>query len=276
MKTNTEAFIFMSVFYQQGKWHSLLSTIQREIFSQPEIRNELTGLIIYLNRHRGSGIRLALKFKKPATGAYKLIEDPIHSFLIGNPSISQSRRFPITGFFTDFPNNEIRYNLFNQRAIMPAGLYSFQILLSNILLIFFEDHPVDDDGVFTLVTYLQIAILDGICTTEEFKREFCLIAMNQMKNNNKLIPADMIDIQPVHLLDEFEGDLMEPGDIDELFEDIEKASRILSMHTGNLLSSYFTILHIIQLQLFRIPAEVFFDSLDHLRMSHQYEMAGDN
>lgn len=276
MKNNSDDFVFMSIFYQREKWHSLLSAIQREIFSQPEIRNELTGLIVYLNRHRGPGIRLALKLKSPGTGAHRLIEDPINSFLTGNPSTLVAQRSPITAFFIDFPNNQIRYNLFNQRSVMPAGLYTFQVLISNILLVFFEDHPVDDDAVFTLVVYLQQAILNGICITEELKQEFCLIAMNQMKANQHAIPADMIEIQSFPPWNDFERYLLEPQTLDTLLEEFETASHMLYLHTGNLLSSYFTILRMIQLQLFKIPGEVFFDSLDHLHLSTEYELVGSN
>src|SRR5688572_32787001 len=108
MNSNTQQYLFLSAFYPQEKWHLLLQSI-RQILSRPENRSDA---FIFLNHHRGDSVRLAIK-KNNSTDELILdrISDSINQFLIDNPSEHTPMKMPVSSYFCDFENNEIRYNL---------------------------------------------------------------------------------------------------------------------------------------------------------------------
>lgn len=259
-----ESFVFMSIFYEQKKWHSLLKVIRREIYDQPDITDELRRAIIYLSFHRGPNIRLALEFKTQDIKIPGMIAASISSFLDKNPSRIEPLTLPITGFLLDFTNNEIRYNLFSERAILSDSLLRFQVLLSKIILVYFEENSVNRNNVFDLVIRLQHAILNGICETKELKQGLCLAVMRQLKKTSNNITDSMIEVGHVSGLSPDETSPTLIPSLSILLSDFEKASRVLYKQNGQTLKIYYTILSVIQLHLFRINGVIFYDSIEHI------------
>jgi hypothetical protein len=171
-------------------------------------------------------------------------------------------QFPITGFFADFPANEIKFNLYNERFIAPQGLSQIQAVLSQILLVFFEDHLVDDDALFTLMVFLHEAILDGLSDTKESKFALILDLIEEIKNREKYARIDLFELQAP-------GDLqIPPTDAQPGMENLsiwfEYAAYLLNQKIGKAIETYFIILRI-QEHLMRVSDEIFLDSLNMLQ-----------
>jgi hypothetical protein len=125
---------------------------------------------VFLSSHQGSSIRIALRSEEGRSDAnHETFVSAIDSYIKQHPSSDRKIQVPVKSFFTDFPSNVIKYNLYNERSIIDGGLSQLQIVLSKILLTFFDDHEVDDDGLFTLMVMLNHAILNGLCENEHAK-----------------------------------------------------------------------------------------------------------
>src|SRR5215510_9175069 len=103
MKKSQSPFVFLSVFYAREKWHELLPAIKYCLNAHPTLRDQLEDAYLFFSSHRGSSIRIALKYKDPDQKKdYKELIKPIIHFLVDNPCDPSPMQFPITGFFTDF------------------------------------------------------------------------------------------------------------------------------------------------------------------------------
>ena len=167
-----ESIMYLSIFYNQNSWHRLLP-IAREILMEENRVSEERRAYVFFSSHKGTSIRIA--FERKDDDREKLEEGLVKKltkYVIENPSEAQPIRLPISGFFQDFPNNVIKYNLFNQRSFVEGGLSDFQLVLSKLLLAFFDDHEVDEDAIFTLMVNLNESILKGLCQNQSSKSEF--------------------------------------------------------------------------------------------------------
>jgi hypothetical protein len=264
MQALQHPFVFISIFYARERWHELLPVIRNELYEHPDISDQVSESYVFFSYHRGPNIRIALKYKDPAMKkSYEGIVKPIYAFLTENPSDPRQVQLPITSFFTDFPNSQIKYNLYNERVIMHGGLAGFQLALTKILLVFFEDHPVDDDALFTLVVYLQEALLKALCDTRKSKQELIAILIAEMKRRDiDHLPGTgelkYLEIYPD--INEISG----KPELDKLLDWFEKGANMLYMKSGSKIGTFFTIIQIINLQVFKNIYEIFLDSLDYL------------
>lgn len=263
------SWIFLSAFYQQEKWHLLLATINSLLVTLRQSGIAPDETLVYFNLHRGDSIRLTLYFNSREKDNYKFVEGPLNTFLSQNPSDERMVTKPITTFFADFPNNQIRYNLFDGHYILDGGLRDFQLLLSKILFVFFPDHPVDEEGIFTLLVFLNKAMLENLCATKEERVDLCRNIMNKLIENNKEIPdIHMEDVVFPKLISKLS---YEEENEHTLLKAFGKACSELFDYSGQLITSYFTVLSIIQLHLFKKNQSVFFDSLEYILCTEQNE-----
>jgi len=180
----------MSIFYTREKWHLLLGVIDRELSAMRQEGLAIDKRFVYLSLHRGPSIRLALHFKKVTEKDCRAIERRLGVFLRENPSGVPAVEMPVTSFFMDFPYDEIRYNLFNERYIMNEGMEPVQRLLSDTLLTFFEDHPVDEEGIFNLLLYLLREIIQNMYPDERDRQGFCLQVMRVIQLHLFKLPGE--------------------------------------------------------------------------------------
>jgi hypothetical protein len=188
--------------------------------------------------------------------------------LEAHPSHLQPVQLPLTGFFSHFQNNEIKYNLYNERVIVQGGLEPFQLWLSQLLLIFFENHPVDEEALFTLVVWLQDAVLNGLCDSKESKYNLILVILDEVERRKANFHFE--NIHSNH----FESDMGMPEindqvEVGSFFNWIENATNILFKRNGNVRETYFAIMQVVNLHLFKQSDEIFLDSLHYLAGSLQ-------
>jgi hypothetical protein len=266
--------IFISIFYAQEKWHELLPVIRKTLYEHTGISGQISELYVFFNCQRGSNIRIALKYKDQVVkNDYERIVKPINTFLAEHPSASRDVQLPITSFFADFPDNQIKYNLYNARVIMRGGLAGFQLALSKILLVFFEDHPVDGDALFTLVVYLQEALLNALSDTWESKQELIAILIAEMKQRDiDHLPGigELKDWEVLPDMKEISG----APEIDKLLHWFEKAANTLYVKSGSKTGTFFIVMKMIHLHLFKNVYEIFLDSLDYLSGLPKAECSG--
>lgn len=269
MEIPQDPFVFISVFYAREQWHKLLPAIQKELCTRPESDRCICGFFVFLSSHRGDNIRVILKYKHPSMkSSHKKTVEQIDLFLSENPSNSKPVQLPLTGFFADFPNNRIKYNLYNERTIKPEELAIFQYLLSKILLVFFEDHMVDDDAVFTLVVYLQEQIINALCDTSESREDLVQLLIAKSKKRSSENVRNEADLKYFPILADNQ-DIYETSGIDHLLRGFENATNSLYAQSGDKIVTYFTVIRVIQLHIFDISSETFLDSLEYLSGSYQ-------
>ena len=264
MEANKQAWIFMSVFYRQSSWHSLLNAV-REIIESPEVHKELMDFRVFINQDRGESLRLALKMYHSADcKASQIIAHSINKFLRDNPTEPRPQILPINGFFTDFENNTVRYNLFNERSIMNCRFAIFQSFISKLLFRFFEDHPVDEDGLFTLIVYLQQSILTGLCSNQKEKINV-LVAVSKQINENGikleyelLLQADRSNTNST--TEAFDG----IPDVQTILSKFEQAVKAYQKENLGKAGSFLILLNIIHQQLGKPDTSIFLDAIQYL------------
>src|ERR1700752_2433291 len=121
-------YVFISIFYAREKWHELLPVIQEALMQQQRWQTQPDQSFIFFSCHRGSSIRLALKYEDPNRKEdYMDILNPVVEYMEKHPSFTHRLQLPITSFFLDFPSNSVQYNLYSERNIAPGGLCHFQM-----------------------------------------------------------------------------------------------------------------------------------------------------
>ena len=273
MDTQQDQWSFISVFYEREQWHLLLEALREEIFENGIDDKGSINAFVFLSMHRGANIRLALNYSKASEREINTITKSVETFLRENPAREKELDLPINSLFKNFPTNQFHYNLFNQHALMQDGLIVYQDILSKILLQFFDDHPVDEDGLFTLMIYLLEALLDGMCTNSVIKKRCCLQLMRVIQDNEFNLPA-IEGYENVPLRHMRKCSLSRLGDLSVHLKNLESASEILNRIAGDLIKSHITIMKIIQLQLFNVPGKLIFDSLCHIYHSTKNEFDG--
>ena len=277
METKSETWIFMSIFYGQINWHLLLGAARKTI-ELPDVSKKIMQTCVLFNNDRGESVRLALKTDhSQKTQVAEIIAHSLHTFLRDHPSETRPVSLPIRSFFCDFENNTIKYNLFNERLIMIGRLEIFQSLLSKLLLILFEDHPINDEGLFTLIVYLQKSILEGLCSTDGEKQQLVLEV-------SKLINRNGIKLQYGTLKQaDYIGNFKRKNaicdiDIQTILSKFELAAKNYQEEILDKVKSFLTILNVIQLQLFKIDDAIFLEALDYLYkdINHQRQFFSHN
>ena len=258
MAISTPSHAFISIFYAKSKWHELMPII-RTLLCENELiaSNEVN---IFLSPHQGSSIRVAVR----NTGESSRIK--IDKFIVGigeymnmNPSPIMPIELPVRSFFADFPNNVIKYNLFNERSFAPAGLSKFQIALSQLLLTFFDDHPIDDEGLFTLLVYLNRCFIANIRGNAETK-------LNLIKHLIRVIRNKTSDFTIPEVEDHFRTviSINSTSDFEQSLNWIKEASNVLLREVGDEIEAFLIFLQIIQLHLVKLDNSFFVDALRHL------------
>jgi len=225
--------------------------------------NEIMGsneVNVFLSWHQGSSIRVAIR----DTNASSRIK--IEKFITGisgymntNPSATPSIELPVKSFFVNFPNNVIKYNLFNERSFAPAGLSKFQVALSQLLLTFFDDHPIDDEGLFTLLVYLNRCFVTNICGYAEIKLNLIkrLIMVARDQNYEYALPEIEDHFTDVTCI-------ASTSDYRELLNWIQEELKVLLNETSDEIEAYLIFLQTIQLHLVKLDSSFFLDALHYL------------
>jgi hypothetical protein len=273
MQTNNPSYFFLSVFYKQADWHLLLNIVREELMYLRLSQKCITDYWVFLNKYRGTSIRIMVEC--PAEKEKEALETfltSLQDFVRNFPSEKGAVSFPIQSFFADYPNNNIKFNLFDKTVIIHPDVSRIQAITSNILLAFFDEHPVDDDAVFTLVLYLQYAAISALTTNNQAKLDFYEHVINAMNKHSNYqfvsankeerldeeVDLDMLALLPEHLLN--------------LINQFQEEVKRLAERGGSDARLYFTIMSVLQLHLFKIPEQVFFDAAYMMRRQLKQEI----
>jgi hypothetical protein len=252
------------VFYRRSNWHTLLKAA-REITELHEVRKEVKDVRLFIHTDRGESLRLALKMHPSVDcEASQIITHSINKFLRENPTEARPVVLPINGFFTDFENNSVKYNLFNERLILTCRLAIFQSLISNLLLHFFHEHPVDEDGLFTLVVYLQRGILNGLCTNQKEKIDLLITISKQVKDKGIKLEYEVLlradHINPNYTREDLQG----IGNIETILSKFELAAKAYQKENPGKANNFLIILNIIYQQLGKPDVSIFLEAFQYL------------
>ena len=257
-------YVFISIFYAREKWHDLLPIIHQSLMDQRRLHVRPEHSYVFFSTHRGSSIRIALKYEKPdQKQAYSEILDPIVSYMERHPSFSQRLQLPITSFFLDFPSNSIQFNLYSESSIATGGLSQFQVMLSQIMLQFFDDHPIDQEGIFTLIIWLQEAILNGLSNTDRPKHELIAEIISQMHERKSSSELKPYQLEETDLFEELQP-FMVNSNLENLFLQIDLFTVLLNDRLKNPIQVYFILLRLIREHLPKLSNEIVLESLQHL------------
>ena len=258
MANSTPSHSFISIFYAREKWHELMPVIRTLLCDHDLLKsNEVN---VFLSSHQGSSIRVA--FKNPGEESKLKIRKfvkAVAEYMEKNPSPTLPVQLPIKSFFADFPNNVIKYNLFNERSFAPEGLSKFQMAISQLLLTFFDDHAVDDDAIFTLIVSLNRSFLHAVCVDNE--SEFYLIEdlvhVISNGNNEYQIPQISDHFKPLASVDSH-------FNFEDTMDWLQEASLKLAQEAGNKIDAYLAILRVMKLHLLKLDNSFYTGALSCL------------
>jgi len=257
-------YVFISIFYAREKWHELLPVIQQSLMQQQRWQSQPDQSFVFFSSHRGSSIRLALKYDDPNRKEdYMDVLNPIIQYMEKHPSFTHRLQLPITSFFLDFPSNSIQYNLYSERNIAPGGLSHFQVLLSQIMLQFFEDHAVNDEGIFTLIIWLQEAILNGLSNVGRSKHDLIEEIIDQMKQREHAVVLEPYQLEATEPFEDLES-YMVNANLENLFLQIDLLAVLLNDRLQDPIEVYFVLLRLMREHLLKLSNEVILASLNYL------------
>lgn len=260
MCSHNQRYILMSVFYRQRNWHLLLEKIKQTIVENPFLNTQISKALVFLSLERGPHVRLALQYRNEHLEIHQEVVDALASFLKKMPSDPKPSNLAMTYFFSDFPVNELRYNLFKVDVVLPGPLLRLQEIISLILLAVLSEKQLSKSILEQLVMKVQASIFNALCNTELVKQKLCIEAISRLKLTGNVITDEMIDMKfPSKHFDH--SDLIEYSSAEDLFSIFERAVRELYTHHGRLLNTYFTVISVVQLHLFKVDGIVFYESL---------------
>lgn len=155
----------ISIFHSQEQWHSLLKNCLQPLVNQLQSQNLVYSYHIYLSTIRGKNIRLAFWANhEHSQQIFNTITLQVNEYLLNNGAPSPEEQYPVNGFFKNFPNNCIRYNLFNPDYCSLSGGPDYhkdniqQLISANILDVFGED-TIDMDSLLTYSLYVLFTLV---------------------------------------------------------------------------------------------------------------------
>ena len=260
-------YVFISIFYAREKWHELLPVIHDALSNGPGLKLRPAHYFIFFSTHRGSSIRLALQYEHPDQKyAYSEILNEVVAYIDRHPSISQRLQLPVTSFFLDFPNNSIHFNLFNESSIAPGALAQFQELLSQIMLQFFGDHAVDEEGIFTLLVWLQEAILNGLSNLDRSKLELISQITAQLNEKDTALELKPYQLEEADRFQELQA-FTDDCNLENLFLQVELLTVLINDRLDRPIEVYFFLLRLMREHLLKLSDEIVFQSLQYLSSS---------
>ena len=157
---------------------------------------------------------------------------------------------PVTGFFADFPANEVRYNLFNEKVLRYGNTGIIQRHLSDLIFNFFDNRRVDDKTLLSLAIYLHRYLLNVFFPDIKVRQAFI---ESIMKDHPAINPGNTRAVAREFNNTKINTILKRRPAARRLLAGLANASKKLLMETTNITLAYNAIAAIIQLHLFKIP-----------------------
>lgn len=150
---NLSNWIRVSVFYAESAYRQLIGDFLKPYVLEQRQAGNIKELFLSFSKDQGDHIRLA--FECPAENRDQFADDfhdRLEDYLAKNPSESTEEEYIRNGFFMNFPDNSIQYNLFRSSFTDDAG--ALQLLLSERILNVFAEEDFDDSSMLSFVLYV--------------------------------------------------------------------------------------------------------------------------
>ena len=205
----------LSIFYHQKSMHRLLEKL-RLLLKQQDVQSAYNDYFVFISSERGTSIRLILKTeqeKQEATCSYLFTQ--LENWLRDHPSKQYPANAAVTGLFLNFPNNYLRYNLYPSSEVASEELKPLHKVLSELLLSFFGNHPLNEEALFTFSLYLH--------------HHFCLSLDNRNDRASlQMLFSAMTKVVPTNSEEVLDFDA--PTDIQILFDGFRHQCRRLRLN----------------------------------------------
>jgi hypothetical protein len=275
MLEKKHGYIYLSVFYHHDDWHLLLKKLRDLLSGTNQLSGKIQDFWIFLNMHRGSNIRILIECQKPDEKIIiETLLPQLREFTSKYPSAEAKVAQRITSFFADYPNNLVKFNLFDKTVIKHEQLAPLQSCVSRLLLHFFEDHPIDEEGLFTFILYMQHATVSALKPVGVTYKDFygdILSAMNrspEFKTNNLIEVDDEGEALELDMFDDA------PENIATLLKEYIQLVRDFNDRSLSELSLYFRLMSALKIHLFHIPDRIFFTAASTVSNALLRQVAG--
>jgi len=164
-------FVF---YYNQNQWGFFLKKHLAHLIKLILEIDKNAEYIIYLSRYRGENIQLNVLAKSSARlPIIDLISQKTNIFFKKFPSAKKRVRYPLNGFFKDFPVNSIQYNLksnslnnsFSQLTAFNADPHK---ILNKIIFSCLTKKEINEETIFLVNYYLHVALVKVLLSTYQW------------------------------------------------------------------------------------------------------------
>lgn len=149
-----------SIYYNKECWHILLQDCIKPLISDLHRNKQILNFFIAFNAKQGDNIRFAVHLPlKRSVKTTVFIDQYLKSFLEKNKSPDVIQTYPLKNFFINYPNNQVKYNFFNNTKNPTDGEVLTRQYFSKALIGAFKDSSIDSSATFTFILYVQLTIL---------------------------------------------------------------------------------------------------------------------
>jgi hypothetical protein len=241
--------IVISIFYNRCGWHHLISICILRLVKIRLVEEANAVYNLFLSRKRGDHITLVIICDK--TLQEKVVFDfneEVYGFLARFPSVSLGSEVPVNGVFMNFPNNTIRYNLYN----LPNGKLDTKMkgIVSKDILTCLSESEIDDEALFTFCFYTHLVIIKAFAIKYGLDQIKCSLELliSNTKNQDDLtmahesgIYADVLFNDNKEIFLEYYNEIFESDDISIKTSVIDWQGIIEESDDPSLASSFSTI-----------------------------------
>lgn len=168
MNSQTVKLILISIFYPKDGWHHLLRDCLFPTITSNKVLIDESKYYIHFCTLQGYHLRLSVVVNSDKELLFKdVISKSINEFLISFPSVSAKLCFPLDGFFMNYPNNSLQYNIYRPYPAVTSGFDEHLLLqLRNEITLLIKQklvyNVIDDDTLLSAAIEIQSCIAKGL------------------------------------------------------------------------------------------------------------------
>lgn len=154
----------ISVFYRQDSWQELLRS---ECISRFISRHRAEGRPFQIDFGSVQGQNISIGFNPRSEKEIQEFVGELKSFVKSNPSVNTGNKFPVDGFFMDFPNNAVfsgggSLDVNRAKLIDQVSYLEIKTKVSALIVEKLAEDKVDEDNIFSFLLALQFRLAEAL------------------------------------------------------------------------------------------------------------------
>ena len=151
-----------SVFYNRSLLHHLIIEVIRPFIAFEKDRNTIENWCVYLSNVQGDHISLFIRSAN-SDQLQKKFSERTQKFLDANPSSKNIVKYPLAGFFMDYPNNSIQVNNVRLFPYSPGNnKENREQAISQAIVDALGNDLINTANIYTFLIYMLLGIIKTV------------------------------------------------------------------------------------------------------------------